>query len=134
MVKMSSKSIISMVIITVLVLPMHVCGQRTDEETISVAVEARKQAEIDAERDTNATLWIAGGCLFSIFTVGYAYFLYPAAPYERRMGKSSDYVAAYSIEYTMKRHDLQVKYSLIGCGISGVLWAISAIVEVYIKE
>lgn len=45
------------------------------------------QAEFDAQRDINGTLWLAIGFFGSIFGVAAAYFLEPTPPASRLLGR-----------------------------------------------
>ncbi|HOK22809.1 MAG TPA: hypothetical protein PKU94_02585 [Candidatus Hydrothermia bacterium] len=79
------------------------------------------QAEFDAKKDVNGTLWLAIGFFGSIFGVGAAYLFEPTPPPSRIMGKSSEYVATYTDCYKVAGKSVQTKSALRGCVVSGVL-------------
>ena len=105
----------------------------------SVRAQAAADAVADANRDVNKPLWFGTGCLlFGLIFVplpsGYSYFLTPAAltgtyfyrpspPPSRFVGKSPDYVAAYTQTYTSKRGGIQARWATAGC-VTGCLIAV----------
>lgn len=86
------------------------------------------QAEADAERDVNSTLWLGGGCLLGLIGLGAAYLIEPSPPAMRLVGKSPEYVAAYSDCYKAKGKSIQTKNATIGCvvgyAVTGVLYVL----------
>jgi hypothetical protein len=50
------------------------------------------------------------------------------------MGKTPEYVAIYAMAYRDKKQELQVKNASIGCGIAGICYAISLVVQLVIKD
>lgn len=129
MIRDTNKSITLFIIAAILIAPVHSIAQRAEISDNDELIQAKANAEADAERDANKPLWLAGGCLFSVFTVGLAYGIHPLPRTERLIGKSPDYVWAYTQVYKENRRDLQIRYSMIGCGISGVTFAIAMIVN-----
>lgn len=82
----------------------------------SVALQAKADAEYDAEDDVNTALWlsaggilgIAGTCLLSTVAVGGAYVYQPVPPSERLLGKSAAYVDFYTDAYKARMRRLQL--------------------------
>jgi hypothetical protein len=81
---------------------------------------ARMAAERDAGSDVSMWLWLGAGCLFNLLGVGAAYVIVPSPPASRLLGKSNEYIAAYTDMYKESARGIQVKNALIGCGISSV--------------
>ena len=87
--------------------------------------DARMAAERDAKSDVSAWLWLGAGCLFNLLGVGAAYVIVPSPPASRLLGKSNEYIAAYTDMYKDSARGVQVKNALIGCGANaacGVLY------------
>jgi hypothetical protein len=78
-------------------------------------VEARDDAQRDAETDISAGGWFAAGFLCGVFGWLFAYLSDSKPPVSRMMGKDSDYVLAYSSEYESKAKNIKTSKSLIGC-------------------
>ena len=124
------KSTILFIIFLIVLAPVHSMAQRGVSENKSDVEEAEQHAEIDAENDVNTLKWLSCGCIILAIGVGIAYFVVPTPPQERLIGKSSDYVWMYTRTYAKKTRAKQVKYSLIGCGITGTIAGIVMIVAV----
>lgn len=111
----------------------------------SMEAQITAVAEADANRDVNKPLWFGTGCLLSGLTflpllgwyslllppVGLAgtYFYQPDPPFSRLMGKSPEYVDAYTQTYKSKRGNIQVRWASAGCVsgcvvVGGVLFAV----------
>jgi hypothetical protein len=84
---------------------------------------ACKQAEFDAQRDVNGALWVAAGFFGGIFGVAAAYLIEPTPPASRLIGKSSEYIQAYTDCYTSKAKSIQTNKAITGCVVSGLLLA-----------
>ncbi|MCG9134827.1 hypothetical protein J5I95_24480 [Candidatus Poribacteria bacterium] len=82
----------------------------------TVALDAKTDAEYDAEDDVNTALWlaaggvlgIAGNCLLGSLAVGGAYIYQPVPPAERLLGKSAEYVSFYTDAYKARMRRLQL--------------------------
>jgi len=94
------------------------------------AGDACLQAQMDAERDVNSTLWLGAGCLFTLLGVGAAYLIEPSPSAVSMLGKSPEYVAAYTDCYKDKGRSIQTKNAWTGCLIGAV--AESALYVIYI--
>jgi hypothetical protein len=88
------------------------------------------QAQMDATTDVNKVLWIGSGCLLGVIGILIGYVASPSVPASRIMGKSSEYLQAYTTCYTDKGKSEQGMNAIIGCGISsavfGVIYLIAA--------
>ena len=92
-------------------MPAHCFAQQN-----SVPLEAKADAEYDAEDDVNTTLWLAAGgilgtagsCLLGTIAMGGAYVYQPVPPAERLLGKSAEYVSFYTDAYKARMRRLQL--------------------------
>jgi len=85
------------------------------------AQDACTQAKMDAQADTNKTMWMLGGCLFGLLGVGAAYVLEPSPPASRLVGKPSEYVAYYTDCYRDEAKRIRTKGAWLGCVVGSVL-------------
>ena len=92
-------------------MPLQCLAQQT-----SVALEAKTDAEYDAEDDVNTTLWLvaggilgtAGSCLLGSVAMGGAYVYQPVPPTGRLLGKPAEYVSFYTDAYKARMRRLQL--------------------------
>ena len=86
-------------------------------------LQARMDAQRDAQADTNPFLWGAGSCVLgtvgacllgSVGVIG-AYAYQPSPPPARFIGKSPEYIESYTKAYKTKVRRLQLRSSAIGC-------------------
>ncbi len=96
----------------------------------SVHAEAIIAAERDAEATVNKPLWFGVGCLFTGLGTIIAFVTAPSPPASRLMGKSPEYVALYTQAYQSKAKSVQGRSALIGCAISGAVYAVAYIAAV----
>jgi hypothetical protein len=82
--------------------------------TVSIA-EAQEQARLDAKADVNGSIWFAVGCLLGCVGWVLAYAIQPNPPAMRLVGKSPEYVAAYTDAYKEAGKKVQAKQALVGC-------------------
>ena len=102
------KKVVSTLIILLLIAgPVIVLAQD--------AGDACLQAQMDAERDVTGPLWFGAGCLFGILGVGAAYLIEPSPSAMGLLGKSPEYVAAYTDCYKDKGRSIQTKNAWTGC-------------------
>ena len=94
-----------------------------------VQAEAATAAEADANKDVSKLLCFSAGCVLSALfflpsPYGYflpptgiigAYFYRPAPPPSRLIGKSPEYIAAYTSAYQLKRGNIQAQWTSAGC-------------------
>ncbi len=102
------------------------------QENPSPSESAREAAESDARRDVAWPLWLGCGCLFLYFAPLGALLYTPSAPADRLVGKSPDYVIAYTGAYRSKIRSFQVKYSLIGCFSTAAIALVGAGIAVLV--
>ena len=91
-------------------------------------LEAKMQAEMDAKRDVNKAIWFIVGCAGSIIGLLVAQVITASPPQATLLGKSPEYVAAYSDTYVIKMKKLRTTWSLYGCGVSVALWGVAILV------
>lgn len=99
-------------------------------QTVQEAVAA---AERDAEADTDNLIWIGVGFVGGPIGVGFAYIYQPSPPAMRFMGKSPEYVAAYTDAYKRKVQSIQTKYAFYGCLGSGALYAFYILFNIWLS-
>jgi len=101
------------IILSVLIVSTPIFSQSAE------ASKACIQAQMDAERDINATLWLGVGFLFT-FPLGWPLLpmmIEPSPPASRYVGKSPEYVAAYTDCYKSAAKKIQQDKALQGCVI-----------------
>lgn len=112
-------------------MPLFVSAQQSP-----VVLEARLAAQRDAKADVNQLNWrlfgfgmafIGGGCLLGALSVASAYTHLPTPPPGRLIGKSPEYILAYTDVYESKVRRLQVESAAIGC-IAGSVTAASLVI------
>ena len=86
-----------------------------------VTLEAKAAAEADAESQTNKTAWLALGCLGGVIAVVAGYVYAPSPPVGALLGKSPEYIAAYSDAYAQKAKGIQGRNAMYGCVLNTVL-------------
>ena len=93
-------------------MPLRCLAQQQN----TVALDAKTDAEFDAEDDVNTTLWLvaggilgtAGSCLLGSVAMGGAYVYQPVPRAERLLGKSAAYVSFYTDAYKARIRRLQL--------------------------
>lgn len=81
------------------------------------AQQACSRAQMDAERDVNGTLWLGIGFLFT-FPLGWPLLpmmIEPSPSASRYVGKSPEYIAAYTDCYKSAAKKIQQNKALTGC-------------------
>jgi len=122
------KVVAGLLALTVIANPVLLNAQ----EKVNVQ-EVCTKAQMDAKTDVNGTLWMGAGFLFGLFGIGAAYLIEPDPPASRLLGKSPEYVAAYTDCYRDAARDIQVKKATVGCvigtllyiGFYGCLWGLA---------
>ena len=78
--------------------------------------ETGRMAGSQAARvNTNGTVWLAIGCLGGIIGIAIAYVVEPNPPAMSLLGKSPEYVAAYTDAYKMTAKGIQTGSAWKGC-------------------
>lgn len=95
-----------------------ICGSLAAQEMPSIIQQASAEARTDAHHDVNCLPWFTCGLLFLDIPVIVGFFAVSGPPLERMIGKSPDYVWAYTREYRATRRTLQVRYAGAGCLIT----------------
>ena len=108
-------------------------GNRIQSST-SGMLQARMDAQQDAQADANPFLWSAGTCVLasvgscllgSAGVIGATAYKPTPSP-ARLMGKSPQYITTYTKAYQTKAKRLQLRSAAIGClggtVINGILW------------
>ena len=109
-------------------MPFVALAQQSVVETAAIVA-----AKADANKDVNKPLWFGAGCLLSglaslLKPYGYVmllgglggYIYQPAPPPSRLIGKSPEYIAAYTSAYKSKIGNVQANLMGIGC-LSGCI-------------
>ena len=110
--------------VAVLVYPTTVLAQ----ETAGTASEGAVAGQTDGRTNTSGILWFGAGCLFHVFGIGAAYLITPNPPAMRLLGKSSDYVAAYTDAYGSSAKSVQTKNAWTGCCVSSAAYGVYVVV------
>ncbi len=84
------------------------------------AAQATMEGGMDAKANEGGALWFFAGCLGPIGIL-IAYVIEPSPPPTRIMGKSSDYVTAYTAAYKSAGKSAQGKMAIIGCLVLGAV-------------
>ena len=87
------------------------------------------QGRIDGQRDgKGSAVWILAGCCLSWIGIIIAYLVKPTPPASSMIGKSSDYVAAYTEAYKSEGGKKNAMYAAGGCVASAIVSCISYVV------
>jgi len=84
-------------------------------------VAGRIAGENDAAANVNRMQWFAAGCLFGLLTVAAAYMADPKVPATQLLGKSSEYVIAYTEAYKATAMSAQRSSALKGCTVGCIV-------------
>lgn len=90
------KSISLFLSVVMVIIPFILNAQETISEEKAKAIS---QAEVDAENDVKMVWWPGASCLFKVFGVGAAYLMALSPNETRILGKSPEYVRAYTKAY-----------------------------------
>lgn len=110
--------------LTILAIPLLA---QVDQTNLS---QARMQAEMDAKRNASAAIYFVIGCAGSLLGLLIAQISTPSPPAMALVGKSPEYVAAYTDVYVRTIKSIRTKYSLYGCGASIVVWGAIILIAV----
>ncbi len=87
----------------------------------SNATQACAQARQDVEMNINKTIWLLAGFFFQVAGIVGAYLIEPSPPASKLLGKSPEYVAAYTDCYKEAGKKIQTNAAIKGCVISVLL-------------
>lgn len=87
-----------------------------------------------ASASTNGTLWLAIGCLGDIVGVAVAYVIEPQPSATMLLGKSPEYVAAYTDAYKATGKSIQTSKAWTGCIIGALIYIGAAILVAVADE
>ena len=102
----------------VLVYPATVLANEGE----GTAAEGAVAGQMDGKANTNGILWLGAGCLFELLGVAAAYVITPNPPAMRLLGKSPEYVAAYTDAYGDAGKSVQTNNAWIGCIASTLVY------------
>ena len=116
------------VIMSLMVFAVPILAQQSD------LVAGRMAGEQSARASTNGNLWLAAGCLAGIIGVVIAYVIEPNPPATALLGKSPEYVAAYTDGYKMAAKRIQTSKAWTGCLIGAVISIGAAVLAAAAEE
>jgi hypothetical protein len=94
----------------------------------------RMAGEQSARANVNGNIWMLAGCVGSWLGVLLAYIYEPTPPATMLLGKSPEYVAAYTDAYRATAKSIQISKVWTGCIISGVLYLVYVVLVVAAAE
>lgn len=116
------RSLVAILLIgAVLVCPTAVLATEAE----GTATEGVVAGQADGKANTNSLLWFGAGCVGSWIGVAAAYLVTPSPSATRLLGKSSEYVAAYSDSYRESAKSVQTKNAWTGCVVSACVSGLS---------
>lgn len=115
--KVLRKSISLFLSVVMVIIPFILNAQETISEEKTKAIS---QAEVDAENDVKMVLWPGASCLFKVFGVGATYLMALSPNETRILGKSPEYVRAYTKAYNDKTKSWSME-KRIGCCVIAVV-------------
>lgn len=92
-----------------------------EEARPALGLDARAQGEADAESEVNKMAWVGIGFLLGLVGVIIAYAVTPTPPQARLIGKSPEYVTAYTQAFQSKAKSIQGTQSVVGCLVGTAL-------------
>ena len=88
----------------------------------------------EARANTNGTLWLAIGCIGGLVGVVVAYVVEPQPSATMLLGKSPEYVAAYTDAYRVTGKSVQTGKAWTGCIIGALISIGLAVLEAVAEE
>jgi len=85
-------------------------------------MKGRMDGEQAARSNVNGTLWLAVGCVGCVVGLAMAYIYEPNPSATLLLGKSPEYVAAYTDGYKSAAKSVQTNRAWIGCVVNGLAW------------
>ena len=93
----------------------------TAQGQLSVQQQAIFDANFDVDQQVNVRNWFLAGACCHVWGFAYAVLDTPQVPPERLLGKSPDYITAYTTEYRRKAKNKRIYGSCLGGGTLLVL-------------
>lgn len=109
------------VVMSLLVFVMPIFAQSGE------IMKGKIEGEQAARSSVNGTLWLAVGCLGGLLGIAIAYIYEPSPSSTMLLGKSPEYVAAYTDSYKMTAKKIQTNKAWTGC-IAGTLLYVALVV------
>lgn len=94
----------------------------------------RIDGEQAGKRNVNGVAWMAIGCLGGLLGVIVAYIYEPSPPASLLLGKSPEYVAAYTDAYKAAAKSAQAKNAWTGCIVSTLLYVVYVVLVIAAAE
>lgn len=94
----------------------------------------RLAGEQAGKSNVNGVAWMAVGCLGGLLGVIVAYIYEPSPPASLLLGKSPEYVAAYTDAYKSAAKGAQAKNAWTGCIVSTLLYVVYVVLVVAAAE
>jgi hypothetical protein len=111
--------------VAVLVYPTTALAQ----EATGTAAEGVVAGQVDGRANTSGCLWFGAGCMFTYFGVGAAYLITPSPPATRLLGRSIEYVYAYTDAYAASARSVQTSNAWWGCILSNTVgWGLYVVI------
>ena len=128
------QSILSFISIIMFLVCGIACAQQvvnpaqttTSQRQLSVEQQAILDANFDVDQQVNAMNWFLAGVCCHVYALPYVVLHTPQVPPARLLGKSPDYILAYTTEYQQKAKNKKIATFLPGVGVF-VLAAIVAL-------
>ncbi|MBN2379226.1 hypothetical protein JXM67_05435 [candidate division WOR-3 bacterium] len=122
------KNIVPVALVSIMLAVGFLFAQETEDPC--------KKANHDAMEDTNELLWIGAGCvsgllftpLAGLVPAGFGYFLTPKPREVNLVGKSPEYVDAYTSCYKNRRSMIQGNSAGVGCLCASAAWIVYGII------
>jgi len=115
-------------VMSLMVFAMPILAQQDD------FMAGRMAGEQAARASTNGTLWLAIGCVGNVLGLIIAYVYEPNPPATMLLGKSPEYVAAYTDAYKTTAKSIQSSKALTGCIVYIVAVVVYAVIAVAVAE
>lgn len=109
-------------VITVFVLAL---SQIASAQQVSEVEQATADARRDAELNVSPIAWGSAGFVCSFFAPIYAYLAMPEVPVGALLGRSPEYVDAYTQVYHQNARRRRLQASVIGCAIGSAVSSIT---------
>lgn len=115
-------TIFQIFVITVFVLAL---SQIAKAQQVSEVEQAAADARRDAELNVSPIAWGSAGFVCSFFAPIYAYLAMPEVPVGALLGRSPEYVDAYTQVYHQNARRRRIQASVIGCAVGSVVSSIT---------